>query len=446
MPKYTKEKFVNYAKLKHGDKYKYDKVVYVDSRTKVDIICPNHGVFKQEPSAHLRGQGCPKCRKSHKIDKNEFVQRSTIKHGNKYDYSLTEYVNSQTKVKIVCPLHGVFEMTPASHISGQGCPKCKADKTRKRFRKAQTTFIEQAISVHGHKYNYSKVEYKNTHSKVCIICNECGREFWQTPHNHIDGQSCPWCLGRKKTTEIFKDELRNIYGDKYNIDNVVYVNAHTPVKLVCSKHGTFEKKPKELLKGYGCVACGIELTAKKLSEQKTYTQEQFIEQSIKAHGYRYDYSQSKYINNRHEIFVICPDHGGFWQNAGEHMCGTGCPMCNRRKGEDKVARYLKEKNINFIEQYRINNDNLLSINKLFVVDFFLPNHNIIIEYNGKQHYAPIDYFGGKKKFEQQQDRDESLRFYCEKHKIKLIEIPYTDFDKIEEILVKEIKRGKGFKK
>lgn len=433
--------------------------------------------------------------------KEKFVRLARSKHGNKYNYDKVVYVGSQTKVEIICPIHGSFLQTPAMHLQGQGCPRCKDEKTSKRFGKTQDEFVQQAIAVHGDRYDYSKVKYNGTHTNVCITCNKCGKVFWQTPRNHLEGQTCPWCAGKKKTTEMFKDELRDIYGDMYNLDEVVYVNASTPVKLVCSKHGTFEKKPKHLLRGYGCVSCGKESAARKLSKQKRYTQDDFVRISKEKHLDRYNYSQSEYVSSSSKVYIICPDHGGFWQIAGEHMqgagcpkckgfnkstdefkeqlkkvhgytykldkveyinattkvcmickehgdffatpsnllSGQGCPICHKHKGEERVERYLKDNNIKYSAQHEIPNESLLIPNKVLRIDFYLPNINTFIEYNGGQHYFPVVMFGGQEKFEHQQLRDHVLRQYCKEHGVCLIEIPYTEYNNIEKILNKELK-------
>ena len=190
MPKKkTKEEFIAKAKLVHGDKYDYSKVEYVGALTKVCIICPKHGEFCQEANSHLRGQGCPKCKsKKQTCTTDEFIAKAKKIHGDKYDYSKVNYVNNYTKVCIICHEHGEFWQTPGAHLRGQGCPKCKSKK------QTCTTdeFIAKAKKIHGDKYDYSKVEYVNRKTKVCIICPKHG-EFWQTPSAHLRGQGCPKC-------------------------------------------------------------------------------------------------------------------------------------------------------------------------------------------------------------------------------------------------------------
>ena len=119
----TLNEFIEKSKQIHNGKYIYDKVNYVNLKTKVCIICPKHGEFWQAPHSHLRGQGCPKCGRIN-YDTTTFIQKANIIHNNKYDYSQTRYVNSHCKVTIICKEHGIFEQRASAHLLGQGCPKC----------------------------------------------------------------------------------------------------------------------------------------------------------------------------------------------------------------------------------------------------------------------------------------------------------------------------------
>jgi hypothetical protein len=128
---YNNDIFINKANLKHNGKYDYSQVKYEKSNKKVKIICPIHGEFEQLPYSHLRGKGCKKCGETNTKDKlthnvDDFIQKSKLKHGDKYDYSLVDYKNSQTSVSIICKNHGVFKQLPYDHISGHGCNKCSS--------------------------------------------------------------------------------------------------------------------------------------------------------------------------------------------------------------------------------------------------------------------------------------------------------------------------------
>ena len=165
MPKKkTKEEFIKEARELHGDKYDYSKVEYIGALKKVCIICPEHGKFWQEASGHLKGQGCPKCSGKYIPTIEEWIEKARKVHGDKYDYSKVKYIDSKSKVCIICPIHGGFEQTPHNHLGGQGCPTCgKCIPTKEEW-------IAEARKVHGDKYDYSKVDYVNSRTKVCIIC------------------------------------------------------------------------------------------------------------------------------------------------------------------------------------------------------------------------------------------------------------------------------------
>ena len=204
----TKEEFIQKAKSVHGDKYDYSKVEYMGCKTKVCIICPEHGEFWQRPDVHLKEFGCGKCSGKHKYTTEEYIQKAKEVHGDKYDYSKTEYINARTKVCIVCPEHGEFWSTPNVLLNGHSCPKCSQPHTKSN----KEEFIAKAREVHGNKYDYSNVEYIDSKTLICIICPEHG-EFWQTPNNHLRGAGCPTCARFK--TRIYKFNLLQEFKDEY---------------------------------------------------------------------------------------------------------------------------------------------------------------------------------------------------------------------------------------
>lgn len=180
----TLKDFITKAREIHGDKYDYSKVEYVDDKTKVCIIDPEYGEFWQTPANHLKGSGCPKRSGKSVPTKEEWVASARKVHGDKYDYSKVDYVNNRTKVCIICPEHGEFWQKPNDHLKGKGCPKCVVEQNRKNQSLGAKAFLKKARLVHGDKYDYSKVDYVNGNTMVCIISPELG-EFWQTPNDHI---------------------------------------------------------------------------------------------------------------------------------------------------------------------------------------------------------------------------------------------------------------------
>lgn len=185
MRKLTTQEFIEKAKAIHGDRYDYSKTEYVKATKPVIIGCRIHGDFQQLPHNHLRGKGgCVQCNKieGRRLGVDEFISRAREIHGDLYDYSQVVYVNTKTPAKIVCPIHGVFEQRPEKHLEGHGCPFCI-----KNLKDTTESFIAKARIVHGDFYDYSKVQYVDQHTPVCIIDPEYG-EFWQQPISHLNGR------------------------------------------------------------------------------------------------------------------------------------------------------------------------------------------------------------------------------------------------------------------
>ena len=151
--------------------------------------------------------------------------------------------------------------------------------------------------------------------------------------------------------------------------------------------------------------------------------ELFVYKSKKIHGDKYDYSLVNYINNKTKVEIICSEHGIFKQRPTDHLNGCGCPICRESKGEKKIRNFLNEKKIKFLPQYKFNNcKHILQLS----FDFYLPEYNICIEYNGIQHYKPIEKFGGKNQFLIQNKCDNIKKEFCLKNNIKLIIIKYDN--------------------
>lgn len=292
-------------------------------------------------------------------------------------------------------------------------------------------FIRKARLVHGNKYDYSKVSYVNSTTDVCIICPIHG-EFWQRPAEHLRGKGCTKCgqilCGEKqkqKARETFIERCKKIHDDKYTYEKVNYVDSHTKIIVTCRKHGDFETTPNRMLNGSGCPKCRIEKSHNVLSKGTS----RFIEEARRVHGDLYDYSLCDYYNIHTKVTIICREHGAVEVGAGEHLHGSGCPLCSEPLGEKRVRMYLEKQRVLFVRQYSIRyKDNN------YRVDFYIPSKNLIIEYNGVQHYKPVKWFGGAKKFHKQRQRDKEVRDYCKANKIKLLEISYLQYPIIEQML------------
>jgi hypothetical protein len=184
------------------------------------------------------------------------VEKAVAVHGDKYDYSETEYVNRNTVVFVLCPTHGGFYQRPSVHLLGHGCQLCRKDKQSRETTKLQQTFISDAIRTHGLLYDYSDVDYTGTHSKITIICKAHG-QFAQQPYAHLGGAGCPACKPNHQSTaqQNFVDKARMVHNYKYKYDSVKYKNNRTKVLIHCPSHGSFAQSPASHLRGSGCPTC-----------------------------------------------------------------------------------------------------------------------------------------------------------------------------------------------
>ena len=187
LKKLTLEEFIVKASFIHKNIFDYSLVKYKNNKTKVKIICPEHGVFEQMPSNHLSGSGCYKCI-GRWLTIKEFIKKCNIIHNDKYDYSLVNETTSYSKIKIICPKHDIFVQTTNCHLNGHGCNQCFLQNRIP----TNENFILKAIKKHNNTYDYSKVNYEHSKKNVKIICSIHG-EFEQTPNTHLKGNGCPKC-------------------------------------------------------------------------------------------------------------------------------------------------------------------------------------------------------------------------------------------------------------
>jgi len=386
--KYRK-KFIEKAKEIHGDKYDYSKVEYKTVQDKVIIICPEHGEFLQAPNSHtssttkIGGCGCPDCGGRTKITTEEFIKRAKKVHGDKYDYSKVEYKRGKDKIIIICPEHGEFLQSAGIHyLTNSGCPDCFGN-----VKLTTEKFIERARQIHEDKYDYSKVEYINMHTKVIIICPEHG-EFLQSPTKHIRG---------------------NMRGGKYSRGNG------------CSE-------------GNGCSKC---------SGKQKLTTEEFIKRAKKVHGDKYDYSKVEYERLTKKVIIICPEHGEFLQSAGNHLSGSregsrvagnGCPDCSWGKSERETFELLNK----YFPDWEITRQKKIwskyrHYHHRRLCDFWLNKDGVkmMVEYDGEQHFRPVCFNGmslkkAEYKFKKTKLKDKLDAQFCKEHGIILHRIKYDE--------------------
>lgn len=298
--------------------------------------------------------------------------------------------------------------------SKHGCPKCGVAKGK----------IDNSLQYFLKKYDsslYDLVEFKNC-MEVTVRCKKCGT-LRTTNANNIYRFGCANCAhkrisdSQRLTQEEFIKRAKEVHNDKYNYNKVEYINWTTPVIITCPTHGNFAQMPGKHISGQGCPKC----------TGKNKTTKEWIEEAKKIHNDIYDYSKSEYKGITTPITIICKTHGEFQQLPYVHAkMGCGCPKCQQSHGERLVSNILKKLEIDFKEQILINNP--YNEGHKFRLDFWIPKYNSIIEYNGKQHYIPVERFGGELQFNQQIRRDTDLRKYCSEHNINLLEIKYNEKD------------------
>lgn len=227
----TLEQFITESYNIHGEKYSYSKSLYVNSKTKVIITCPIHGDFNQTPMTHIKGTGCSKCRSTKMtLTFKVFRQKASITHNHKYTYY--HYINSSEKIKIHCPIHGVFTQRAGAHLRGAGCYECSGVKPL-----TTKIFIEKALLI-SDRYLYSKCKYIDTYTQVCIICPIHG-EFWQSPNSHLSGCGCPKCSKSKGEIKVANtlDRLNIKYEEEYKFKDCKNINK-LPFDFYLPEHHT----------------------------------------------------------------------------------------------------------------------------------------------------------------------------------------------------------------
>lgn len=306
-----------------------------------------------------------------KLTQNEFILRSKEIHNNFYDYSLTNYNGVNSTLKIICPIHGIFEQRADHHLEGKKCKKCscKSSANKKRFENAFESFIKRATKKWNGKYDYSKVIYESAKKKVQIICPNHG-EFLQSPDTHL------------------KHEC-----------------------LKCSTENTANKQRHDTIK--------------------------FIEKAKKVHGEIYDYSKVDYKGNRIKVEIICKEHGSFFQTPYNHLQNKGCLHCkNKSKGEEKIQKFLSENEFTFKRQKTFHDCINPETKKRLRFDFYLIKENICIEYDGHQHFNPIEFWGGESALNYNIKKDNIKNEYCKNHNIRLVRINYRE--NVVEVLNREL--------
>ena len=356
----------------------------------------------------------------------KFIERSCIIHNFKYDYSKANFVDMDTPILIICPIHGEFWQKPKNHIRGCGCNECGKLKKSEKMRNTREEFIKRAKEKHDNDYIYDEVDYVNADTKVCIICKKHGK-FWMTPMNHLLGQKCPKCRGKGLTLEEVIQRCREVHGEDYDYSRIKeFHKMSDKYPIICKEHGVFyQSLSKHILKKQGCPKCGKKHMAEKLRSNL----KEVIKKCEERHNFKYDYSKIESINGLNDkVPIICKTHGVFYQRLYDHMRGVGCPYCIHVKSENELEIF------NILKEYY---DDIESGNKKILngkeLDIFLPSIGFAIEYNGLRWHS--DDFGKGKYYHL-----EKLTKCLEKN-IKLIQIFEDEYINHKEIVLSKLKHS-----
>jgi len=404
----SNEDFISKSKEVWKDKYDYSLVEYKNIKTKIKIIY-NDWIFLQNAEDHLLGKMCEL-----RWDTNRFIFESKKIHGNDYDYSKVVFKNMNTKVILL--KDGVeYLQNPNKHLMGR-----KPERVRRL--RSNNDFIDEARSIWGYKYDYSLVEYKGSHIEVLIKHDDV--IYRQKPVQHLLGYNCE--RDTIKNKEDFLRKCRDRHGDKYDYSLVEYTGSQNKVKII------FDGKVYEQKAGAHIHSSGM---IERVILKKTTRQ--FIKEANVIHNFRYDYSKVEYMNNQSKVIIVCKIHGDFEQVSSSHLSGTGCPHCCESKGEKKISKFLDLNEIEYIRQKKF--DGCVGIRYKLPFDFYLPKYRTAIEFDGKQHYEPMEFFGGLESYNRLKVNDKIKSDYCEDNYIDLIRIRYDQIDRVFDILKESLK-------
>lgn len=326
-----------------------------------------------------------------------------------------KYSGAKVKTTHLCTKHNItWDITPDNALKGTGCKICGHEAIGERNSMSYDTYIQRLQKVNPNIICIG--EYKNATTKVKHKCLIDGYEWEAKPSNILFGFGCPKCGGHmKRTHDDFIDEVERVNTDVEILGR--YENSHTKIKTRCKKCGyTWDAFPATLLRGAGCIKCGFKKTADALrkSQEKYEEQVKNINSDIEVIG--------EYVTTTTPILHRCLACGNEWMAYPNNILkGHGCPRCKESLGEKYISEYLDNKDIVYERQKRFDG---CKDKRRLPFDFYLPEYNACIEYDGLQHYNTIDFFGGEEGFDYRSKHDRIKNEFCENNDIRLLRIMY----------------------
>lgn len=305
-------------------------------------------------------------------------------------------------------------------------------------RKTDKEFKTEVNNLVGNEYTFLG-EYINKRTKILVKHNECGNTYEVLPSSFLKGNRCKKCVAKlvgknnTKPLSYILDKLYKVHGNEYSIIGE-YKNYNTKVLV---RHNTcgneYLVRPDSLLRGSKCLKC----THGSYKERYLKTTEEFGDNVLELTKGKYEL-KSEYKGTYEPIEIEHLECGNIYTTKPyKFILGSRCPICNQSKGETLVENVLIDLDIRFERQKKFKN--LKNKNNLSY-DFYLPNQNILIEYQGIQHYEPIEIFGGVDSFKIQVKNDNIKRKYAKDNNYNLLEISYeiNKYGSIKEVIEKEL--------
>ncbi|AJI08873.1 MULTISPECIES: PDDEXK family nuclease [Bacillus cereus group] len=400
---------------------------YQGTDEKIEMLHTSCGNIYNATPYHFihRHQRCPECFGNKKRTNEEFLEEIRNLTGNEYTF-LEEYVNTNTPLNLIHNIcEHVFKVRPTDFIhKASRCPKCK-----KNIKLTFEEFKNRVFDLVGDEYTPSG-EYINSNTHLMMAHHVCNTIYPVTPAKFLSGRRCPTCFGKhQKSTKEFKEEVYDLVGDEYEVIGE-YVNSQEKIMMrhnVCGCE--YPVLPSMFLHRSRCPNCfGNEKKTTEQFKQEVYDLVGDEYSVIEEYSGASNYIRMKHNVCRHEYSIV----------AVSFLRGTRCAQCKESKGERLINQILADKGIKFQRQYKF--DKCRHINPLPFDFAIFKDEQVaaLIEFQGRQHYQPIDYFGGESAFAETQIRDEIKKDFCKKMDIPLFIIPHWEYESLEQLLQEKL--------
>lgn len=419
MPKkLTSDEFFSRARIVHNGKYSYHDD-FINTRSRILITCQIHGNFTQEAKKHLQGHGCPRCGKElarglNKGKYEDFLTSFRKKFNDRFSIPKikNEYENSRSDLTVICNRCGFTRYLCGNYILSD---KCSCDCQECNYK------LDYGAILAYNKTPYTIKKFDGLKDsridKVTMVCDKHGEYEANVKSIIVGNGNCKKCNGfkRRLSHNDFVKRLNDKYGNSV-IPLTRYKGWNDDMEFICKYGHTFKRTPNNFFSNDLLDVCPI-CSKSKIASSRRKTTEDFINDAINIHGKkRYDFSATSYKSSSSHVIIKCNECGkNFSIEANSFLQGHGCPNHNKKSSlEEEVENVLIENSIEYEKQKRFDWMGQKSL------DFYIPSKKIAIECQGRQHFKPIEYFGGLESFKKQFARDIEKRKECEAHGIAIL--------------------------